>query len=250
MVFLKKKQPTRTLDEGLVNERKFLAHSLDADRVLTLVRHYCVPHPQYPRGRVNSIYFDTSHLSAYKEKIEGDTLKRKYRLRWYDIERQKPGPQTVFLEIKYRYGSARDKARYPLKADADWLRRTPLNDPALVALLRRYAPSCADNIPLTMQPALCIAYDRHRYVCPRTGLTVCVDSDIQATRVNPDMLQAWAPFSLNVVVCECKGYGFPEIPWATSLYHAGFRIRSFSKYGECVNQALYGGAPTVMRMSL
>ncbi len=241
----------RNNSQALVNERKFTAHSLDADRALALVRHFCVPHPDYPSGRVNSIYFDTPDLAAFKEKFDGDRLKRKYRLRWYDTGREPAKDSlTAFLEIKYRIGSARDKRRHRLQADAAWLRSAPLNDPSLVRFLRQMAPQLQDNIPLRLRPAICIVYDRHRFVCYRTGLTVCIDFCIEAVRINPDLFCASVPFGLNTVVCECKTHGFPDIPWADSLYRAGFRIRSFSKYGECVHQALHGGAPTVVRMSI
>ena len=235
----------------LVNERKFTAHSLDTDRALTLVGHFCEPDPVYPRGRVNSIYFDTLHLATFKEKIEGDTTKRKYRLRWYDVPGDHPGAElTAFLEIKYRYGSARDKIRKTLPVRKDWITTCPLHDPDIVHLLYEHAAEMEDNIPLNLYPAVCISYDRHRFICRRTGITVCVDSDIRADRVSPELFPETPPFSLNTVLCEFKGPGFPDLPWAGSLYHAGFRIRSFSKYGECIHQIKHGGAPTVIRMSI
>ena len=235
----------------LVNERKFTAHGLDADRALALIAHYCSPHPEYPLGRISSIYFDTPLLSTFREKIEGDTLKRKYRIRWYEEADPAPDSTTqAFLEIKYRYGSARDKLRRRFPVNAEWIRSTPLTDPGLVDLLYREAAACEDSIPLNLFPLVCISYDRHRYVCPFTGDTVCVDFNIRMTRLNPDRLPHVGPFDLNTVICEHKRAGFGTLPWARVLYHAGFRIRSFSKYGECINQILHAGAPTVIRMSI
>ena len=237
--------------ESLINERKFTAHSLDTDRALTLIGHFCMPDPVYPVGRVNSIYYDTLQLAAFKEKFEGDTTKRKYRLRWYDVPGDAAaGNTTAFLEIKYRYGSARDKARHKLSLDYRWLTRCPLHDPALTALLRRHGPTFADHLPLDLYPAVCISYDRRRFQCSRTGIIVCVDSAIRADRVNADLFPDVPPFDLQTVVCEFKSPGFSDLPWAASLYHAGFRIRSFSKYGECIHQIKHGGAPTVIRMSI
>lgn len=235
----------------LVNERKFTAHGLDVDRALALIAHHCHPHRAYPFGRISSIYFDTPLLSTFREKIEGDTLKRKYRIRWYEGT-QAADDSTIqaFLEIKYRYGSARDKLRHPFKVNAEWIRSTPLTDGGLVDLLYREAACCEDNIPINLFPLVSISYDRHRYECPYTGDTVCVDCNIRMTRLNADRLPQVEPFDLNTVICEHKRAGFGTLPWARILYHAGFRIRSFSKYGECINQVLHGGAPTVIRMSI
>lgn len=235
----------------LVNERKFTAHSLDTDRALTLIGHYCSPDPVYPRGTVHSIYFDTLHLACFQEKIEGDCYKRKYRLRWYDVPGEESQSSTrAFFEIKYRYGSARDKLRQEVCLPRSWIAGVPLTDPEISRRLRLQASPATDNFPLDLVPALCISYHRHRFVCNRSGLTVCVDSLIRASRINPEVFAATVPFDLQTVVCEMKSPGFVDIPWAKWLYHSGFRIRSFSKYGECINQILHGGAPTVIRMSI
>ncbi len=241
----------KTVIPSLVNERKYTAHGLDSDRALTIVGHFCGLHPEYPRGTVNSIYFDTPHLSTYKEKIEGDTQKRKYRFRWYNVNGARREPTApAFLEIKYRYGSARDKLRLTLSVDPEWIATATLDDPALVRLLYDHAGKHEDHIPLNLIPVIGISYDRHRFVCPQSGHTVCVDVNIRAGRMNPNVLPGVNPFDLNTVVCEFKSSGLDDLPWAQSLYHAGFRIRSFSKYGECINQIMHGGAPTVIRMSI
>ena len=237
--------------EALVNERKFTAHSLDADRALAIVRHFCSPDPIYPCGQVNSIYFDMPCLSCFKEKIEGDTIKRKYRLRWYNVPSGEPDQDIpAFLEVKYRYGSARDKIRNSIMVPRSMIEYAPLHSPELLSLLDCHRSGLADNIPLPIVPVVCISYMRHRYNCDRTGIVVCVDHDIRASRFNCDILPQVPLFSLNVVVCEFKGGAHVSLPWANHLYQAGFRVRSFSKYGECIHQALYGGAPTVIRMSI
>lgn len=236
---------------SLVNERKFTAHCLDTDRALAIIGHNCALDPLHPAGVVNSVYFETPQLSAFKEKIEGDVQKRKYRLRWYNVEGVDACDElTAYLEIKYRYGSARDKARKAIRVNRSWIESASPADPEWSRLIGREAARCGENYPLNLRPALCVSYQRRRFVCRTTGLMVCVDSDIQASRINPWLFCSTAPFNLQTVVCEFKGRGFRDIPWAKLLYNAGFRIRSFSKYGECINQILLGGSPAVIRLSI
>jgi hypothetical protein len=232
-----------------VTEKKLTAHHLDEQRAEAIVSHFCVPHPVYPEGWINSIYFDTSHFVCLKEKIEGDRLKRKYRLRWYDAD-QDAVECPAFLEIKFRCGSVRDKVRNQFQLPLEWLGSVPLEDPSLLCMLYEAAATFPENIPLGLYPILCISYHRKRYLCMSTGVTICIDSGIHVTRVNSYMLPHTAPFSIQTTVVEFKDVQLPEIYWFRHLYHAGFRLRSFSKYGECMNQIQYGCAPTVMRMSI
>ncbi len=236
---------------GYVTEKKLTAHNLDEQRAAAIVSHFCSPDPVYPAGRINSIYFDTSNFLSFKEKIEGDNLKRKYRLRWYDTGEQGGAKDcTAFLEIKFRFGSVRDKLRQKCELSREWLDTVRLEDVSLPRTLYRLAESYPENIPLGLFPVLCISYNRRRYQCLSTGVTICIDSEISVDRINSFMFPHTIPFSINTTVVEFKDVQLPEIYWFEHLYRAGFRLRSFSKYGECINQIHYGCAPTVMRMSI
>jgi len=48
---------------------------------------------------------------------------------------------------------------------------------------------------------------------------------------------------LDYIVCEIKNTGKFIPSWCEMLYYAGLRLRSFSKFGECMNQILNGGIP-------
>lgn len=234
-----------------VTEKKLTAHNLDEQRAAAIVSHFCTPDPMYHEGRINSIYFDTTNFLCFKEKIEGDNQKRKYRLRWYDTgDKDQAEKCAAFLEIKFRCGSVRDKIRSRFELPRKWLDTVSLEDHSLPRKLYDLATSFPENIPLGLFPALCISYNRRRYQCSSTGVTICIDSDIKVDRINSFMLPHTVPFTINTTVVEFKEVQLPEIYWFEHLYRAGFRLRSFSKYGECINQIQYGCAPTVMRMSI
>ena len=68
---------------------------------------------------VETIYFDDRELESLEEKLGSDYLKTKIRLRWYDHS------PAVWLEVKRRVGSRREKLRLPVAATgSDTARRS------------------------------------------------------------------------------------------------------------------------------
>jgi len=70
---------------------------------------------------------------------------------------------------------------------------------------------------------------------------VAIDTDVRVDRINPDLLPGAALPRLDVAVCEFKNRRAGEMPWAGALAAGGFRLASFSKYGQCVARILNGG---------
>ncbi|WP_084185011.1 VTC domain-containing protein [Desulfonatronum thiodismutans] len=227
----------------LTNERKFVALNHKLDYALAIFHQHCLLDPTYPLDTIHSIYYDTPRLSSYWEKIEGDHIKRKVRLRWYGNTASDQISRKAYIEIKYRIGSARDKVRHSLDIDYDWFPAAPLHDPRYVQLLYDEARSANLPIPPDLFPVIQISYHRWRFICPVTLMRVCVDIDIVASRTNRDFLPGFSYVLANIpiVVCEFKSQGLIELPWVKDLYDAGFRLRSFSKYGDCMNFILMGG---------
>ena len=231
-------------ESGLTSELKFVGDETLAPAALALLDADCWPDPQHPAGQIHSVYFDTPDRRFHAEKTDGDNLKRKVRIRWYERpEADAAGETTVFVELKLRIGSARRKHRLAVPAPTRWLRTAPLDDPAWPAFLYRHAGALPEAIPLHLAPALCIRYARDRYVCPRTGSRIAVDRDIRAERLNPELLPGAPRVHLDRSLCEFKNRGGVLPALGEALFAAGFRLRSFSKYGECMNQALNGGTP-------
>ena len=229
---------------GLVNEVKFAGDETLAGQALALLDAVCLPDGEYPEGQINSIYFDGPARISLAEKVDGDNLKSKVRIRWYGRPAGADGAEIpVFIEAKRRLGAARRKARVAAPAPARWIAETPLDDDRLAAFLYRHAAALGEEIPLNLAPVLCISYARRRYLCPQTGSRIALDRAIRADRINPRQFPVAAPVRLDRAVCEIKTRGRPLPGWAEALYRAGFRQRSFSKYGECMNRVLLGGSP-------
>lgn len=199
-----------------------------------------MPDGLYPEGELESIYFDDAALSAYREKANGDALKRKIRMRWYRTGRT-GGDTDAFLEVKDRIGSARDKARHRFTAPLELLEGASLSDPALAGLLRRTAEEAGFAVRLDVVPVVAIRYRRLRFVCPVTGARVSLDFNISCERANGAVFPSAAPFTLPAVVCEAKSDTAWSWPFGDDLARIGFRRESYSKYGSIVGTILEGG---------
>ncbi len=228
---------------SLSTEKKFVAPGHRAADALSLAAHFCLPDPEHPFGSIASVYYDTPRLEAYGDKDDGHHLKKKVRVRWYAEHQtgKSDPPCTAFLECKHRLGSARFKLRTTFTSRADPIHRAPLHDPFFSTLLTDNIDAMDDPLPLDLVPVICIRYVRHRFVCPRTGTRVAIDSGIHSDRVNRDLLPNVHPPRLNVAVCEFKNDQGEALSWIRHLHACGFRLQSFSKYGECIAQALNGG---------
>lgn len=222
-------------------ERKFTASRHCVENALGVLGQVCLPDPRFAEGVVHSLYWDTCRLVSYHEKLNGDFLKKKVRLRWYN---RAEGPmRDAFLEIKHRIGGGRRKFRAHMELPASWLDGVSLADPVLRAETLARGGELAAEVPADFVPMLGMRYERRRFVCPFTGARMCLDSSIAVTRVNAERLPAGALPELPEIVFEFKDVGQMEIPWLGELAHVGFMSRSFSKYGEGIRRLLDGGAP-------
>lgn len=219
-------------------EKKYVGDGRLLDACRSLLDWACVPDPTFPEGEIHSVYFDSPALEAYAEKDNGDRLKRKVRIRWYG-----GAGKTAFIEVKSRIGAARTKERKRVEADERWLARAPLTDGKWIDLLAGGTRGMESGAPTHWVPMACISYLRRRYLCPRTGARVALDARIRAERFNGDVLPFARAARLECVVCEIKDTDSEASPLAEELHRAGFRLRSFSKYGGCIDHALQGGAP-------
>src|SRR5512143_3813034 len=81
------RSPERGADARVPSaESKFVATPVREEFVLAWLRHVCLPDPAHPDATVSTLYYDTPALDSYREKREGEFVKTKCRLRWYDPE--------------------------------------------------------------------------------------------------------------------------------------------------------------------
>lgn len=228
----------------LANERKFIAPESAGDLAVALLDQFLLPDGEYPVNTITSVYYETRDLQRFGEKADGDNLKHKVRLRWYSASPGEAGGRArCYLEVKFRVGSARHKLRQDFELDRAWVEQAPLTDPGWMRALDHASDGEKPWISPALVPAVCISYDRHRYRCPFTGGRVAVDRAIRVDRFHPELFPWGVPLRIGQTVCEFKDAAQVDIPWARQLYEAGFRLRSFSKFGEAIRILQLGGAP-------
>ena len=221
------------------SERKFVGGMELEGFASAWLGHACLKDSAFPEGTVSSVYYDTPALDLYGEKANGDFQKTKCRLRWYDPDvAPDPRRRAAFLEIKRRTGERRGKARMRIDLERDWLDSADLDDPGFQDLLARCSPALEPSLPLNLAASAVIRYHRHRFVCPFTMGRVCLDTSISLGRTNRSLLPHLGHVVIPSAVIEIKGDAGADIPWLGALYKAGFRKRSFSKYGACMGRLL------------
>lgn len=96
-------------------ERKYRIENVHLDVILqTIKMHPAGLFKLYPNRQINNIYFDTPHLTTYKENVMGIANRDKYRVRWYGwnpLAIEKP-----ILEIKHRRNNVGAKTFHKVDA--------------------------------------------------------------------------------------------------------------------------------------
>lgn len=92
-------------------ERKYRIEGVHLNVILQVLRlHPAGLSKIYPDRQINNIYFDTPHLTTYKDNVMGIANRDKYRVRWYGLD-----PLNIKnpkLEIKHRRNNVGAKTIY------------------------------------------------------------------------------------------------------------------------------------------
>jgi hypothetical protein len=141
---------------------------------LAQARSWIVLHPAgfavaYPPRRVNSLYFDTPHLSSFDQNLAGVSERQKLRLRWYGESEREIEP---VLELKQKCDLLGNKkqARLPCQLDLT------LSWREILGAVRACAePEWRILLQTADQPTLFSHYQREYYATPDGALRVTLD---------------------------------------------------------------------------
>ena len=220
-------------------ERKFFILPKNIGFAYTLLRQICRTDSGYPKGQVNSLYFDTPDLDQYIRSASGDFKKDKVRIRWYGEIGNHQAMVPVFLELKSRQGFASSKQRRRLLVSAQQLE------------LARLGAGIVDKMTLTetlagfchfpekpLQPIIVISYWRYRFNEMMTGTRVSFDYHISSSAATPELGYRERGLRLPGGVIEVKG---PTIELPVTLRRIKLLDTDwsrFSKYGYCIESHL------------
>jgi VTC domain-containing protein len=215
-----------------VIEQKFLFEAAKQGLLLDWLEFHLVRDPEFYFSPIITLYYDTPALSLYGEARNGDYLKSKVRLRWYEAAFA-ADQQTVrcFVEIKLKFGARRQKRRKSLALDPSCLsgdlfsHRTILEAPDVLPEWRLLARGI-------LVPLLTVEYERFRFIEPRSGARIALDRRIGCSRANAAYLAGAVPISLASGVLEVKGAS-DTLPEFLRPMQRHLRKQSFSKYSRC-----------------
>lgn len=189
------------------------------------------PHAIDGKYAVRSLYFDTPSDTALREKLDGTSVREKFRLRYYNGDRG-----TIHLEKKSKWNGLGNKqvalitageAQAIADGDLDWMRE---HAHGLVREL--YAKMRTKGL----RPKTIVDYTREPFVYDPGNTRVTFDYNIRTGLggtdfLNPDCIMI--PAGNAPVMMEVKWDRFlPDIV-RDAVRLPGRRAAAFSKYAQC-----------------
>ncbi len=220
-------------------EYKYYIPSYHRTELVNDIIHYCDldPHGSQSNGEyaISSIYFDDWKWSAYHEKIEGQSSRKKLRLRVYEDVDQ----EFVHLEIKSKLVDATGKWRFEVPANwvADLLSNKVPETFLDYSDDRSFRASLMSIRSNLVKPTVQIDYTRQAfYSRTDSQLRVTLDSNILCRRsCQDDGAAPWLPTipsHLSVLEIKTPGY-FPDY-LCQMVAKFGLTRRAISKYALSV----------------
>tara|TARA_Y100000589_G_C27140887_1_gene624657 strand:+ start:675 stop:1349 length:675 start_codon:yes stop_codon:yes gene_type:complete len=154
-------------------ERKWILKNGDYLKLInSLLRSNFFFKFQYPKRKVNSIYFDDLKLSSIRENLDGISNKRKVRIRWYGNSKKLISP---ILEIKSKKG-------YETKKES--IRINKLNNfeylnPGNLEIIAREINKIT-NSKKTIFPILTTNYEREYFISNHNEIRATVDFNLES----------------------------------------------------------------------
>ncbi len=217
-------------------ERKFFIAPEKVGLAYAFIRQFCRSDAEYPKGIINSLYFDDSDLDQHERSVSGDFTKDKVRVRWYGETEELAPEVPVFLELKSRRGFASSKKRERFEVANHTLNVENLNLGIIDKTLLDHSLMKLGHFPeKPLQPIILVAYSRYRFTEMSTGVRVSLDYDISSTFIARQYGYGERKLPLRGAVLEVKG---PSIELPVPLRRMKFLDADwsrFSKYSHCID---------------
>lgn len=220
------------------NELKFLLTGAE-DRQLQSVLRSLLAHDAHagPEGiyHIRSLYLDDLYRTAYRQKMAGVEVRKKYRVRIYDCR-----DSHIALECKHKNGAYIYKEAVPLSpgeyaaltaGDCGFLLRRPQ------AMARQFFVEARTRL---IRPRVIVAYDREAFVNDVGTVRITFDRNLCAITAQQDLFDPAAPayhvLDPGRLILEVKYTGIlPE--YIQSIFSAYSFVRtSASKFCLCVDR--------------
>ena len=154
-------------------EEKYLIDYAEYARIAAKIRQLLVPDQNGKNGKYSicSLYFDDAYNTALYDKIDGNAVHTKFRVRTYDND-----DRFIRLERKTKRGVITEKhsARITLEELDKIIKGENIDENAqcfgLASEMRAKA----------VKPKVAVRYDREAYVMPALGVRVTFDTNVES----------------------------------------------------------------------
>ena len=219
-------------------ELKFLITTIEYQELRNVLRTIMIPDPHAGiNGEYNiwSLYMDDIYRTAYKEKLDGIEIRKKYRIRIYDCSEK-----VISLECKYKNGpyiykeSVRlsgEEYKKMLQCDYCFL----LQKDSQVA--KEFYVDTRTNL---IKPHVIVEYDREPYVDMVGNVRIPFEKNVRAAEPYDDMflkkIPSYAVFSPGELILEVKYTGVLPEKIRKIFQSYSFVQTSASKFCLCADK--------------
>ena len=189
------------------------------------------PHARGGSYLIRSLYFDNAADKALREKIDGVSLREKFRIRYYNgdtsvIHLEKKSKRSG-LGTKYSADLTKDEAQKIVDGDLDWMMQSGRD---LVQEL--YCKMSSQGL----RPKTIVDYTREPFIYRPGNVRVTFDYDIRTGLsctdfLNPDCVTI--PAGDAPILLEVKWDAFLPDIIRDAVQTPGRRVEAFSKYAQC-----------------
>ncbi len=216
-------------------ERKFFLPAEKIPFAAHLLVHCCVKDPQFHKGTIHSVYYDTHDNAALHDSNEGNPIRNKIRVRWYDTPSETSATTPVFLELKSKDGFAGTKQRMKTLVPTERLtnpaRRGSILDVTTVHQTLFQFGHYPEGL---LHPVIYISYRRLRFQDLLTGIRISLDWDIGSSLVGPHVSRGAGLLLMHGGVIEIKGPSMDIPRTVQSIRHLGTDWSRYSKFAGCL----------------
>ena len=214
------------------HEEKFEINYSDMLTVRQRMRCVAYPDPHAVNGvyRIRSLYFDSASDKALREKLDGVSRRKKFRIRRYNGD-----SSVIHLEKKSKLGGLGNKQTAPLTAeetqliidgDIAWMA-----DSEWPLIQELHAKMFSEGL----LPRTIVDYTREPFVYPAGNVRVTLDYNIRTGMRCTDFLNdscVTVPAS-DCIILEVKWGAFLPDMIKDAVSIADRRVGAFSKYAAC-----------------
>ena len=215
------------MDNNFRFERKFVINQNFKDIIIDII----LSNPyrfreSYEKRQINNIYLDDINFNSARDNIDGNSIRRKFRLRWYG---QKYGLIKPIIEKKYKNGTVGNKSFFEIK---NFIFSNKSNKFDIKSQIER---NCKDILFLDsmkfLNPELLNSYSRRYFTSYDKNIRITLDTGIENYRINsishfkiPDYKNK------NPMIMEMKYDNNLNVDVSTICQYFPFRQERFSKY--------------------